>query len=208
MRAGGVTLAPWYGGEPSALRFERDETEVIRGQLFERLLDGRIAFLAGVEQWIVHERGDVRELRRTNAAALWQRGPSGDVERRIGLKSHLVIGGETAFGLEDVGFVRDLAYEMAGYVPDIVPGERAEVLALRAAGGDYHLAATVCFDNAFEDVYVETAQREPVDAHVVLSNEAWYKRSFELDQMVAFSKVAAIETGRAVVRCTIRASPA
>ena len=34
------------------------------------------------------------------------------------------------------------------------------------------------------------------------SNEAWYERSFEYDQMIAFSRLAAIATGRSVVRAT------
>jgi apolipoprotein N-acyltransferase len=50
--------------------------------------------------------------------------------------------------------------------------------------------------------YTEPVRRERVDAHLVLSNEAWYRTSFEFDQMMAFSKVLAAATGRSVVRCT------
>ena len=44
--------------------------------------------------------------------------------------------------------------------------------------------------------------RGPVDFHLVASNEAWYETSCEMDQMVAFSRVYALMTGRAFVRAT------
>jgi len=36
----------------------------------------------------------------------------------------------------------------------------------------------------------------------VVSNEAWYEKSFEVDQMVAFTRIAALASGRAIVRAT------
>jgi apolipoprotein N-acyltransferase len=36
----------------------------------------------------------------------------------------------------------------------------------------------------------------------VCSNEAWYEKSFEYDQMVAFSRLLALATGRSIVRAT------
>ena len=43
---------------------------------------------------------------------------------------------------------------------------------------------------------------EPVDLHLVVSNEAWYETSCEMDQMIAFSRVFALMTGRSFVRAT------
>ncbi|MEO2146003.1 MAG: hypothetical protein ABGY32_08910, partial [bacterium] len=41
-----------------------------------------------------------------------------------------------------------------------------------------------------------------LDLHLVLSNEAWYEKSVEMDHMVAFSRLAAISTGRSIARAT------
>jgi apolipoprotein N-acyltransferase len=41
-----------------------------------------------------------------------------------------------------------------------------------------------------------------VDFFTVLSNEAWYEDSVEMDHMVAFSRLAALSSGRAVARAT------
>jgi apolipoprotein N-acyltransferase len=45
-------------------------------------------------------------------------------------------------------------------------------------------------------------QREDLDFHLVVSNEAWYRDSWEMDQMIAFSRIIALATGRSVVRAT------
>jgi apolipoprotein N-acyltransferase len=60
----------------------------------------------------------------------------------------------------------------------------------------------VCFDNAFDDVFTDAVRRADVDFHVVVSNEAWFERSQESEQMLAFSRLAALSTGRTVVRAT------
>jgi apolipoprotein N-acyltransferase len=60
----------------------------------------------------------------------------------------------------------------------------------------------VCFDNVYDDPYTTPVREGRLDFHLVCSNEAWYERSYEYDQMVAFSRLIAIETGRTVVRAT------
>lgn len=159
------------------------------------VLTERTSFLTGVE---VHVAQDGR-LRRTNSVVLW----GADGERRgVGRKVHLAPGGETMVGLERLAWVRDVIYEVAGYVPDFLAGEEAEVIELPNADGDpWRFGATVCFDNAFGDVYAGPLRRGPLDFHLVVSNEAWYEDSQELDQMIAFSRLHAICTGRAFVRC-------
>ncbi|HTF90285.1 MAG TPA: hypothetical protein VK843_17855, partial [Planctomycetota bacterium] len=42
----------------------------------------------------------------------------------------------------------------------------------------------------------------PLDFHLVASNEAWFLGDQENDQMMAFSRLAAIQTGRSIVRAT------
>ena len=41
-----------------------------------------------------------------------------------------------------------------------------------------------------------------LDFHLVGSNEAWFKTSYEMDHMVAFSRILALATGRSFVRAT------
>jgi len=60
----------------------------------------------------------------------------------------------------------------------------------------------VCFDNAFDDPFTTPLRRGPVDLFVVVSNEAWYKSSPEMDHMLAFSRIAAAASRRSIVRAT------
>jgi apolipoprotein N-acyltransferase len=119
-----------------------------------------------------------------------------------GRKRHLAPGGETMVGLEAFEPVREIIWEVAGYVPDLLPGEGTSVLELTGTGAErWRFGATVCFDNAFPDSYAAPLRREPVDFHLVVSNEAWYRGAQELDQMIAFSRLHALCTGRSLVRC-------
>jgi apolipoprotein N-acyltransferase len=137
-------------------------------------------------------------VRRTNAVIVWQNG------QRLGRggKLHLVPGAESLAGLERVGLVRDTAFALAGYIPDLAAEPDVAVVDLPLRSGrSVRAALSVCFDNSFEDVYARgTAQG--AELHIVVSNEAWYEESFEYDQMIAFSRVAAAETGRALLRAT------
>lgn len=118
-------------------------------------------------------------------------------------KQHLVPGAETMCGLERFELVRRFSTAIGGYVPDLLAGEETAVLELETrAGKRYRFTAAICFDNAFPEVFVEPLRKGSVDFHLVVSNEAWYRRSFEFDQMVAFSRLIAISTGRALVRAT------
>jgi apolipoprotein N-acyltransferase len=158
-----------------------------------RLLAEGTRFLSGVEVFVAHEG----RLRRTNAVVLWE-----DGERvGVGGKQHLAPGGETMVGLERLAPVRDVIYEVAGYVPDFLPAERTEVLGLGGEGGPWRIATGICFDNAFPDVFAGPVRRERVDLHLVVTNEAWYRGAQEVDQMIAFSKLYGLCTGRSVVRC-------
>lgn len=194
IEAGSATLAPWHGDATRLLDAPQLEQQLVRDLILARTLPEGTAFISGVEEWVLEEG----EIRRTNVGAVWER----DRPRRTAPKTYLVIGGETAFGFDGIDFVRDFMLDMAGYVPDLLAGERTEVLTVGEGDAAWHLATTVCFDNAFVRPYTGPVRRERVDAHLVLSNEAWYRTSFEFDQMMAFSKVLAAATGRSVVRCT------
>jgi apolipoprotein N-acyltransferase len=92
------------------------------------------------------------------------------------LKQFLVPLGETFFGLERFGWVRDLAASTAGYLPDLVPGSQTGVLDLRGRDGrSYRLSGTVCFDNAHPWPYLDALRGGTRGLPPRGSNEAWYE---------------------------------
>ncbi len=200
----GVRPVPWQDQH-----FDRAALEVMRGnekiivaeELYganghDPILPPGTAFVSGVEHYVVRDG----VFRRQNAIVAWD-----STGKRTGLaaKIHLVPGGETMAGLEQLEWVRKLAFGMAGYVPDLVDFDRAQVLTVQGRDGQtWKFGATVCFDNMFEGPYVLPLQDGEVDFHLVASNEAWFRTSWEYDQMMAFSHMAAIETGRSMVRAT------
>jgi apolipoprotein N-acyltransferase len=195
--AAGLQAPPWARPFDPALvaGFRRWEEEWVRADLLAGLPPGT-AFVSGTEVFTVRDGA----IRRLNAVVLYdengRRAPAG-------AKRHLVPSAESMLGFERYAVVRDFAHRLAGYVPDFVPGEETRVLAFRDRAGNTHrFGASVCFDNAFLDPYVEPLRAGELDFHLVVSNEAWYRTSFEMDQMVAFSRLIAIATGRSVVRAT------
>lgn len=172
------------------------ETAWVKGVVFGQVLPKGTSFLSGVEYHAAF--GD--QIRRMNAILLW----NAKGERSgIGGKVHLVPGAEHLVGLERAGWVRTLADEIAGYVPDLVAFDTTQVLTLSGRDGtSWKLGVTVCFDNTFDGPYTAPVRAGPLDFHLVCSNEAWYEKSFEYDQMVAFSRLIAITTGRSIVRAT------
>lgn len=210
----GLEVDPWLGLEAAELPAlararERHEREWVEGLLFGRRVEGGgrsprsdpivpegSSFLAGAELLVAHDG----RLRRMNAVGLWDRDG-----RRAGLaaKKNLVPGGETMLGLERSEAVRRYIHEVSGYVPDFLAAERTGVLELSARDGRRHrIGATVCFDNAFPSSYTEPLREGPLDFHLIVSNEAWYLDSCEMDQMLAFSRIAALATARSFVRAT------
>ena len=155
------------------------------------------AFVSGADYWLAHGG----KVRRMNTVVVWE-GP-GPPSEPVG-KLHLVPTGETMMGLERFAFVRDLMYRMAGYIPDLLRDDDPDrTLEFTARNGrTYRMGISICFDNAFDDVYSLPLRRGPLDFHLVASNEAWFELTQEADQMVAFSRLQAIATDRAVVRAT------
>lgn len=204
----GLGIDPWYELEPAELPARvadrlRHERDWVKGVLFGKsgahrsgILPEGTGFLAGAEVLVAHEG----RLRRTNAVVLW----NAEGERAgVAGKVHVVPGGETMLGLERFEAVRRYIYEVSNYVPDFLGAERTGVLDFTARDGRrYAIGATVCFDNAYLEAYAEPLRRGPLDFHLVVSNEGWYLESWEMDQMLAFSRLEALSTGRAFVRAT------
>lgn len=199
IRTDRARFAPW--SEPWSAevldRCEGLEDEIVRREVLQ--LGGTpidAAFAVGVESLDVIDG----LMRRQVALALYD----ADGERQTpALKRFLVPLGETFFGLERFGWVRALAQSAAGYIPDLVPGTETGRLALKGREGrSWQVGGTICFDNAHPWPYLDAVRGRPVDFHLVVSNEAWYETSCEMDQMLAFSRVFALMTGRAIVRAT------
>ncbi len=171
------------------------EREWVHARILPTLPEGT-SFLTGVD--VLVARGG--EVRRLGGAVLYD--PEGRRSQPAG-KRFLVPGAETMYGLEKLGPVRSFIRRVSGYVPDLVAVERTEVLPIATRAGDsLGAAVTVCFDNAHLAPYTDPVRDGEVDFHVVVSNEAWYEESFEVDQMIAFSRIAALASGRTLVRAT------
>jgi apolipoprotein N-acyltransferase len=91
------------------------------------------------------------------------------------------------------GFIRDVA----GFVVDLVPGPGAMVMDLDGTP----FGVTICYENAYGD-YGRRTVAEGAAFLVNLSNEAWFGSSSEFDHMELQSILRAVETRRALVRCT------
>lgn len=204
----GARCRPWGRFQLDRRQIEitfQNEEHCLRGVLMGqrtgglgRILPRGASFLSGAEYFALNGN----DIRRQNAIVVWN--AAGD---RIGVggKIHLVPGAEELYGLERLAWVSDLAFSLGvgGYVPDLLAFDRTKVVELKARDGRVsRLGLSVCFDNAFDDPYTQPLREGELDFHLVCSNEAWYETSFEYDQMVAFSRLCAIMTGRSFVRAT------
>ncbi|HKD99902.1 MAG TPA: apolipoprotein N-acyltransferase [Planctomycetota bacterium] len=153
----------------------------------------------GPKPWlVVGALGLDPRMRLQNSALLYD--PDGRRRARYD-KLHLVPGseqlpllGEGRLGDAVKRWIDEVS---GGMVPELVPGDR--VVVFEAAGARF--GVSVCYDNVFPDLFRDAA-RQGAQFHLVLSNEGWFPGSFELDAMLAFSAFRAIETRRAVLRCT------
>jgi apolipoprotein N-acyltransferase len=200
----GARWPDWYTWE-----LEPEQVAGMRAQArvwVEELLLGRrrggvlppgTSFLAGAQ----HLRAVDGIVRRGNSVLLWDaaHGLGAPVDKLV-----RVPGTETMLGLERFGWVRSVIRSLAGYLPDLhsdLAAPRALTFTSRE-GRTWRIGASVCFDNAFDEAFARPLREGPLDFHLVASNEAWFHRSLEFDQMLAFTRVEAVATGRAVVRAT------
>ena len=202
--AAGLEQASWiFGGdltEDLLRRIDQQQRSWVDQGLFGQgeseppLFPAGTSFITGAERLVAREG----KLRRQGAVALWD-GPG--APGQISSKLHLVPGAETMLGLERIPVVRDTIFELAGYIPDLLPPtDEPRALTLETPTGSYRFGVSVCFDNAFDDVFTRPFAEGDVDFHLVLTNEAWFKQNQEADQMIAFSRLEALSTGRAICR--------
>jgi len=200
----GIQFPPWHPpiGLDDVAHWRREEKR--RLALFidpvpgagRGLLPPGTSFAVGAEVYGVY--GEI--LGRSNALVLYD---AEGQRSRTAAKRFLVPGAESMMGLEQFEIVRDVLTSVAGYIPDFVAGAETAVFPLETRdGGSFRVGATVCFDNAYLEAYTEPTVAGQLDFHLVASNEAWYRDSCEMDQMLAFSRIIALATGRSIVRAT------
>ena len=203
----GAKPQPWvdWGGEftPTTVHnMNRQEQNWVHeamlgsGAARSSVVPAGAVFVSGV----LHATAQDGVIGLQNAVALWK--PDGSRGRPVS-KAHLVPGAETMLGLERFEVVRSTIFALARYVPDLLPHEGSRVLDFTdRTGREYRFGVVVCFDNAYDGPFVTPLHEGPLDFHLVTSNEAWFKDGQEPDQMMAFSRLEAIATGRAIVRAT------
>ncbi len=88
-------------------------------------------------------------------------------------------------------------FRMTRLFPRFAASDRQGPLQL----GDATLGGAVCWENVYEKPFRQQAE-DGAQAFLVLSNEAWYGISAEMEQMVTATRLRARESGRAVLRAT------
>ncbi len=161
----------------------------------QAILGPEVAFVSGIEAVVVEQD----YFRRVNGVCVWTGGEPGVVAS----KQHLVPAAEDPYPAAYVPLLVDAINEVGGYVPDFVVREAPRTLRMPGpAGRESGVAVSVCYDQAFDDPFTTPVRAGGVDWHLVASNEAWYQQTLEMDHMLAFARLRAIQTGRAVARVT------
>lgn len=194
-------------GQPEALAALARRASLWRGVLrptpwLDRALAGQsllppgTAFVTGVVTQLPY----AGTIRARNAAALWD--STGRLRGTAG-KVHLVPVAEDPYPWMYVPGAIAALHAVGGYVPDLVADSEPGVLEFDAPGrGPWRMAVGICYDNVFDDPFITPLRAGEVDFFLVLSNEAWYEDSLEMDHMLAAARLRAVSSGRSVVRAT------
>lgn len=176
---------------------QAEESELLK-QVMPRLHGrGNAALLTGALG--LRARGE--EIQQQNSAILYDAAGRHVAEYH---KSLLVPGGEYIPYLDLLpGSLREwltgTVAGMAGFLPDLLPGEGPGVMALPSARGPVPAGITICYENVYPH-YGATAVRAGAALLINLSNEAWFPGSAEYAQYHASARFRAAETRRTLLR--------
>lgn len=119
-------------------------------------------------------------------------------------KMHLVPGGEMIpFGdlLPYRAQLEQAFYELAGWYPTLSAGESATILELETESGSIPFGVLICYDSVFPTPARDLAARG-ARFLINISNDGWYGKSAELEQILAITAFRAIEGRIPVFRAT------
>jgi apolipoprotein N-acyltransferase len=158
---------------------------------FHERARARTAFIVGI---LLYERTS-KNGREWNSAVAVDR--EGRVSGRYD-KNHLVPVGEY-FPFHELGLWDFLVRKFTALsrVPGLESGTSLEPLSC----GPWRFGMLVCYENAFADISREEVRRG-ARFLVNVSNEAWYRDSAEMDQMLVLSAFRCIETRTGMARAT------
>ncbi|MDO8585681.1 MAG: apolipoprotein N-acyltransferase [Armatimonadota bacterium] len=147
----------------------------------------RVYLLVGASDIVPGPSGDA--MREYNGAFLFS--PHGDLVGKY-YKAHLVPFGEVVFGRKWLPFLARYKIRDFDYAPG--PG----YLPLRADFGN--LGVMICFESIFPQISRQLAKRG-ANVLVVMTNDAWFKRTAAAEQHHAMSVLRAVENRRFLARC-------
>jgi len=81
------------------------------------------------------------------------------------------------------------------------PGEKVEIWKLQGQYGQFAVAPNICFESVFP-AHLRRSVAEGAQVELNLTNDGWYNYTSGPWQHLMLSRIAAVETGRAVVRAT------
>ncbi|MBN1418644.1 MAG: apolipoprotein N-acyltransferase, partial [Planctomycetes bacterium] len=179
---------------------ERGDPEWIAGESAARRLieagtgDGRALLVQAYET--------DAEGRTRNSSILYQDGARADTYYKVELVpfgEYVPLG--TVFPL-----LERMTRDIAGYVPDTVPGERARPVIARHGlhgGEETALGPLICFESVFPHLAIAQT-RAGVEILVNQGNDEWFAGSAEPEQSLRIARLRAIECRRPCVRATNR----
>ncbi len=115
-------------------------------------------------------------------------------------KIHLVPGGEYVPLRSVFPALESMVVSWFGYLPDVEPGRSLHPLEVEGADGRrWRMGVLICYENIFPRLARGLKRR---DARFLanITNEGWFKDSFEFEQILALSCFRAVETRLTVVR--------
>ena len=144
---------------------------------------------------LVTEVGAGPSVTFTNSALLVE--PGAGIAKRFD-KVHLVPFAEFIPMANTFPWMRDLVHKYSGlYLQDMRPGEGYPLWDLEGR----RFGMQICFEAIFPEISREIARNGGAFS-VNISNDGWFQDSAELDQMLAMSRIRAIENRIGFVRAT------
>jgi apolipoprotein N-acyltransferase len=120
-----------------------------------------------------------------------------DLNVQISHKNMLVNGVEQMPFQKYFPFLDRLLMDLGDGAGSLTPGDKPNLFTVENRG---KIGPVICYESVFGE-YVSRMARNGADLLVVITNDGWWRNSAGVWQHFMYSKIRAIETRRAVVRC-------